>query len=447
MSAEALSRRTTLFFSLLTLALVWLVVELASAALLSAAGGSIFSPQTARGERAEVLRHATAHANLEAAKAPAVADPQLDESAPEVLHPFLGFVRDPTAEGSRFPLNDLGFFASPAPEGPAEDRLTVGVFGGSVAVGLSRSPQLLQALERAEAASGRKVWVRSFALGGYKQPQQLIALNYALALGEELDVVINLDGFNDIALAPIEFEQVGLFPAYPRRWPRRIVGIPDIDSQRRVGEIAYLEGGRARRVAWCGGPYLGISPTCHLIWKAFDFRTSQRLNALRQAQALDAPTDRSYVSFGPEVEHSRDSLLKNLVGLWERSSEQMHMLSEAKGVRYFHFLQPNQYDPDSKPLSAEEQRSAFHDAQPWATAVPTAYPELSEGGRRLRARGVSFHDMRGVFEGVEETLYIDTCCHFNERGMGRLATAIVDIIDDELQNTPARQDRADVERR
>jgi lysophospholipase L1-like esterase len=29
-----------------------------------------------------------------------------------------------------------------------------------------------------------------------------------------------------------------------------------------------------------------------------------------------------------------------------------------------------------------------------------------------------------VFEGVEETLYIDDCCHFNVSGMQRVAEAI-----------------------
>jgi hypothetical protein len=41
-------------------------------------------------------------------------------------------------------------------------------------------------------------------IGGYKQPQQLMALNWFMALGGEFDIVINLDGFNDVALPALE---------------------------------------------------------------------------------------------------------------------------------------------------------------------------------------------------------------------------------------------------
>ena len=40
----------------------------------------------------------------------------------------------------------------------------------------------------------------NFGSGGYKQPQQLAALSEALLLGVPLDVVVNIDGYNEVAL-------------------------------------------------------------------------------------------------------------------------------------------------------------------------------------------------------------------------------------------------------
>lgn len=42
--------------------------------------------------------------------------------------------------------------------------------------------------------------VLNLGQGGWKQPQQLLALNYFLSLGQRFDVIVNLDGFNEIAL-------------------------------------------------------------------------------------------------------------------------------------------------------------------------------------------------------------------------------------------------------
>ena len=36
---------------------------------------------------------------------------------------------------------------------------------------------------------------------------------------------------------------------------------------------------------------------------------------------------------------------------WAESSFQMHAVASAKGIRYFHFLQPNQYIEGTKPMS------------------------------------------------------------------------------------------------
>ena len=276
--------------------------------------------------------------------------------------------------------------------------------------------------------------MRSFALGGYKQPQQLIALNWALAVGERLDVVVNLDGFNDIALAPREHAATGLYPFYPRRWARRVSELPNVESQRLIGEIAFLEARRAGRGGWCARIPLSISPTCHLGWKLLDSRVARRLSSLRAALSKQRSGQRRYLTLGPEVAYATsDQLLRELAGLWGRSSLQMHQLCAARGIRYLHFLQPNQYLPGSKQLTLAEQREALSPEHPWAEIVPRGYPMLVREGGRLADAGVSFRDLSMVFADTVDTLYVDPCCHFNSRGMDLVATAIADAVARELE--------------
>src|SRR5207302_11326891 len=40
-----------------------------------------------------------------------------------------------------------------------------------------------------------------------------------------------------------------------------------------------------------------------------------------------------------------DDALKQLVADWEQCSQLIHQICEARGIRYYHFLQPNQYVP------------------------------------------------------------------------------------------------------
>ena len=74
-------------------------------------------------------------------------------------------------------------------------KLNVVILGGSVAQSMG---------EASEAAFHRicRVPPNVVTLGfaGYKQPQQLLAVNYFLSLGSEYDLVINVDGYNDIVL-------------------------------------------------------------------------------------------------------------------------------------------------------------------------------------------------------------------------------------------------------
>lgn len=106
------------------------------------------------------------------------------------LHPYLGFVYNADRE-TPFQGHDLsrfGFYSDvdAVYRKGSEEEFVVGIFGGSVAAHMAvrAKETLVDELSRCASLEGREVIVNSVSQGGYKQPQQLMALSYILALGE-----------------------------------------------------------------------------------------------------------------------------------------------------------------------------------------------------------------------------------------------------------------------
>lgn len=355
----------------------------------------------------------------------------------ESLHPFLGYVVDPDvnlrAEDS-FPgltVTPQGFLAhdaDAAPRPPAPEPLRVAVFGGSVAqiFSLSGGDGLARGLAAGGVAPPGGVALVSRALGGWKQPQQLMALAWSLAHGERFDAVVVLDGFNDLVLSQVENAGAKVYPFYPRGWRLRTRLLPDADLEERIGELAFLRRRRAERAEAFAAGVWRRSPTAALVWRALDRRATTTIAAAERRVADWAlPRHRPFVSRGPDFSYpSRADLYRDLAAFWARSSRQMHDLAAARGIAYVHFLQPNQYVPGSKPLSGEERRNGFREGHPYQAAVVEGWTHLVAAGEELREAGVAFHDLTGIFAERRETLYIDDCCHLNPRGNELLGETI-----------------------
>jgi hypothetical protein len=48
------------------------------------------------------------------------------------------------------------------------------------------------------ALADKEIVLLNFGSGGFRQPQQLLILTYFFLIGQRLDLVINLDGFNEV---------------------------------------------------------------------------------------------------------------------------------------------------------------------------------------------------------------------------------------------------------
>ena len=423
-------RGRRLVAALVLVAAAILFVEGSSLLLWRWATGGWFSPRAAAERRA-----AAGARGPEGRPVTPAADP-LAFMRHEVVQPFLGYVVNPVTAGgdAQWPhlrVTPRGFFATPEdllplPEGSRP--LRVGIFGGSVAFVFSFAgrPPLVEAVR----AAGREPVFVSRALGGYKQPQQLMALAYDLSLGERFDVVINLDGFNDLVLPLADNALQRVYPFYPRNWQLRITDPPDPGIRERIGERALRVRRRAERAELFSRPPLAWSPTASLLWLALDRAAAGRIAKL-DAELAEATVGgrRRYATHGPGYRwRPRQGVLRDAAQVWARASRAMHELAAGHGIRYYHFLQPNQYVPGSKPLSAEERRTAYDEEHPYGNFVRRGWDHLRREGEALRREEVAFHDLTEVFADVEETVYSDDCCHLNERGNLIVGRAIAEVI-------------------
>lgn len=335
-----------------------------------------------------------------------------------VSHPYFGF----TTPLSHHPLNNMPPLLS------HDATLVVGLFGGSVALQLVHPFRARLAAFLGEEDIAVVPIVVELAQGGMKQPQQAHLLAYMLAAGGEFDLVVNLDGHNEWTV-PNENASRGMFPPYPYMWDKRVTTDPA--DRVMLGRVALIKREQTQIQEIASG-VLGSSAVVGLVLRRLFERHDERIRELHHevknaVRAYDLDTHGPRWGWYERTKGNLNAAVADLaVEMWYRSSLTMANLSATAGADYFHFLQPNQYLADSKPLSAEERTTAYLPG--WTQIYARTYPTASQFGGRLRQAGVNFIDLTQTFSEVTETIYIDTCCHVNARGAQMLAQRMVDAI-------------------
>ena len=333
--------------------------------------------------------------------------------AGNITHPYYGY-------SYRSPSNTLN--AMP-PRQRQEDTVVIALLGGSVANQVY--PFFKEAINRRFAANlgARQPLVIDLTLAGAKQPQQALMIANSLLLGGEFDLIVNLDGFNEVDGSVKDNFELGIFPFFPRLWADR-VGQTAAEGLL-TGNIAVLRREQARLTA--------VRENSPLRWSALFGLTHRyrRESAAAQISQLNhelatAEVDYNLERHGPRIPwRNSAAAMAESAWFWHRGALMMRELAELAGADYYHFLQPNQYVPDSKPLSDRELAFAWHFGTPEKVAVEQGYPLLQEISRDLPGRGVNYFDLTGIFAGHTETLYRDTCCHVNDAGNELLAAAMM----------------------
>ena len=371
----------------------------------------------------------------------------LADNASETIHPYVGWVVNPQVKtgtdffGRHVPVNSLGFLDEEhgIPKRSA-DRLIVGIAGASVAWQMSVAGEktLRERLRKDPRFRDREIQIIRMAMSGYKQPQQLMQLNYLLALGAEFDVVVNVDGYNEMALAVCENYDSNVFVAYPRMWHARMQDVVDP----RVYSLSYrLLQTRATRQQLATDRLdspLSWSSTLNLIWHFRNQRLENQL--LELGTDLRRQKNTAGLGFGrlgpSQLSSGEEGAYRDAVEVWKNCSRQMHRLCRGNGIVYVHCLQPNQYFPGSKPMGETERLLAWIDRQKYGESIAKGYPLLISQGKSLRDEGIAFQDLTMLFSKIEDPIYADPFCHYNQHGNDLLAAAVGERIIDAVEAHP-----------
>jgi hypothetical protein len=368
-----------------------------------------------------------------------------------VAHPYWGYVRpnkkfrakkfiaNKRAHGHVRMLQDLD------DEIPTrlDDTVNVLVLGGSVArmTGTHGWEQLIDELQNFDDIRGRNIVVYIGAQAAMKQPQQMTKLSYLLALGSEFDIIINLDGLNEVYVS-VTRDNAGIFPFYPKIWSNLTRKLASSASTQLVAQITFERQLRIDLARLAEKSPFRFSITANTMWLYFDRYLSSHISQ-RLVELDEFKPANTYLAKGPKFPMKGHAPLdEEIADSWKRGSLGLRALSAEFGAEYFHFLQPNQYLPNSKPMDTTERKLAFHDGV-LKVVVPRIYPLLIERSGELRSAGVNYFDLTMMFKDQKETRYIDNCCHLNRIGSQELAReigrAIVNRLEEQKKSSTGKK--------
>lgn len=346
-----------------------------------------------------------------------------DPSRQPIPSPFTGW----TTESDLAQLSaDLPALAAD----PGTD-LRVLIVGASVPAKFARDGQarLEQGLREVAGLEDARITFFNHGRGAYKQPQQAMYLQFLFSLGCKPDLVINIDGFNEIAASMVN-GGFGIHPSYPPAnfWSYLAEGADargrsaSIEQQIAIHEAETSADSLLNTVLKYGlhrSALTGLLARSRLrrIHRAWTTAMSQYTQA-----AVDS--ERGAAVTGPEFTGTTDDALQIACEVWAQSSLSMQGMCDAHGVAYLHVLEPTLTDPESKPLSPEEQEILQGAVGSQTTFVDRGYPLLRAAGQKLVARGVQFLDASQLFADVERRVYRDVC-HYNPHGNRLLAEFLV----------------------
>ncbi|MEZ6017073.1 MAG: hypothetical protein R3F49_18295 [Planctomycetota bacterium] len=339
-----------------------------------------------------------------------------------VLSPYLGFELGPLLADY---VAHAEYFAQPE----AESNFDVLVLGGSVAAIMAADAPARKALEAELAAeprlAGRTIRLHGQARAGYKAPQTSILCELLFQLGWRPDLVVLLDGFNEVALAN-ENRTLGAHPLYPAlvNWAHLA---PEVDpSNSDIDHLVEMNLAQrsARRLLEAGLEWrLYHSALGSQLLDALLSRPTKRhARALRAIEQRHSGVDIPLAIRGPVPPKSLASGMQSCLRIWVESAVSLAAACRARGIPFLHVLQPTLHDVGAKPMTPNEARvGRISDA--WKEGVLAGYPLLREQGAELTRRGVHFVDGSGLFKDWADDLYYDAC-HVTSPGSQALARFI-----------------------
>jgi hypothetical protein len=310
----------------------------------------------------------------------------------------------------------------------ARNEFIIGIFGGSVGVWFCQVgvERLLENLRDHEFFRTRTLVPLCMAHEGYKQPQQLLVLSYFLSIGQPFDLVINIDGLNEVALSAAN-NQLNLDISMPSA-SHLIPLINLIDkgtlTPQKLEKLARIVRDRSSLNSVSAMLNRNYSAGVNLAVGGYRrWLMNRYTRRLLEFDSLPSTNrSNSLVSAIPPTEQRTGTMLFDEIARnWATASRGMRTLLSAEGVPYVHVLQPNQYFTARK-FTAEEAKVALDPSSPFREGVEQGYPALlSEAANRDMHPATGFFDGTKMFDSEPAAVYTDNCCHLTRVGNVRMA--------------------------
>jgi hypothetical protein len=289
-------------------------------------------------------------------------------------------------------------------ENNVTQKIKVLVLGGSVASHLSKRDNIKHNIKTGTLAKRLNSYfntdrfvVYNAAFGGGKQPQQYFKFIYLDLIGFKPDIVINLDGFNEIVLPNAENIHYDNPAIYPRSY--------SFSQYSTTSERGCIE--KSNKLI----QEHSISPLIEL----FDWITIGE---------CDKNFNKIYKGMKPWwaknfKKRTLDENVDESIKIWKESSNKLGELLRLKKIPYVHAVQANQYFPNSKSFSSYEKTLLTNNG--YGRYIKEHYYKLNDNGITCD----NFIDQRYLFKSISDTVYYDKCCHFNQHGMEIISDDII----------------------
>jgi len=372
------------------------------------------------------------------------------------IHPYFGFAGSPGWERQHLPVyqtfwdgisdvklntvNNHGLYSNhDYPFNKTKsNQFIIAIFGGSVAeeFALVGQPYLIKALQASPFFANKEVIILNFSYPGYKQPQQLLLLNYFSAIGQKFDLVVNIDGFNEVALSnennrhqvDLSMPQIGAM--------NTLVNLSDQTTltPRRLEALVAINRDKAvlnQLAAFINQNYL--ASLNFALEKYYAYRFNDYQATVHDFQDIKAGYSEASLLFVKPSDFvlADDVLYQQIADQWATSSMMMYQFLATQHVPYFHFMQPNQYFSHKK-MGEVETKIALNENQPYRAAIMKGYPILQQRFDSLQSIGVHFYSAIEIFDHETRPTYRDDCCHYSKLGTELLAQFVAQAIIKEL---------------
>jgi hypothetical protein len=310
----------------------------------------------------------------------------------------------------------------------SDRQFVIGIFGGSVGAYFCRlgAARLEEVLRQSRLFSDREPVTLCFSHEGYKQPQQLLVLNYFLSIGQPFDLVVNIDGFNEVALGRIN-DQYGWDVSMPSHehldalinvinqgtlTPAKLESLARIVRYRQqLNDLAE----RSNRSRLASVEFV-LRHYYEFIRRRYD-QERIRFDGLPSTRPANSP-----IHVTPNVRpRSGSAVYQDIAANWRNASVLMQQLLAARGIAYLHVLQPNQYY-STRAFTAAEKATVFNDGSPFKEGAANGYPFLEQALEPGALNAVH------AFDTVREPVYVDDCCHYTVAGNRLLADVIAKAV-------------------